>query len=52
MTSVAWTLRSATAADRDFVVEVNRVAMGPYLGWDDAAQLRTSTRASTHPEAT
>jgi len=43
VTGIAWTLRPATAADRDFVVEVNRVAIGPYLGatfgWDDAAQL-------------
>ena len=42
MTGIAWTLRTATAADRDFVVEVNRVAMGPNLkaafGWDEAAQ--------------
>ena len=42
MTGIAWTLRPATAADRDLVVEVNRVAIGPYLGatfgWDDAAQ--------------
>jgi ribosomal protein S18 acetylase RimI-like enzyme len=42
MTEIVWTLRPATAADRDFVVEVNRVAMGPYLeaafGWDEAAQ--------------
>ena len=38
----AWTLRPATADDRDFVVEVNRVALGPYLeptfGWDEAAR--------------
>jgi GNAT superfamily N-acetyltransferase len=38
--AVAWTLRPATADDRDFVVGVNRIAMGPYLqetfGWDDA----------------
>jgi hypothetical protein len=27
--SVAWTLRSTTADDRDFVVDVNRTAMGP-----------------------
>lgn len=44
MTAIAWTLRPATAADRPFIVEVNRVAMGPYLeatfGWDEAA-LRT-----------
>jgi len=35
--SIAWTLRPATAADRDFVVEVNHAAMAPYLeatfGW-------------------
>ena len=41
MTAIAWTLRAATAGDRDFVVEVNRAAMGPYLeatfGWDEAA---------------
>lgn len=41
MTGFAWTLRPATAADHDFVVEVNRVAMGPYLeatfGWDETA---------------
>jgi ribosomal protein S18 acetylase RimI-like enzyme len=40
VTASAWTLRPATADDRDFVVEVNRVAMGPYLeatfGWDEA----------------
>ena len=38
----AWTLSPATADDRDFIVEVNRLAMGPYLeatfGWDEAAQ--------------
>jgi ribosomal protein S18 acetylase RimI-like enzyme len=42
MTAVAWTLRPAAADDRDFIVEVNRAAMGPYLeatfGWDEAAQ--------------
>ena len=42
MTGFAWTLRPATADDRDLVVEVNRVAMGPYLeatfGWDEAAR--------------
>jgi len=41
MTAIAWTLRAATAGDRDFIVEVNRAAMGPYLeatfGWDEAA---------------
>ncbi len=41
MSAIAWTLRPATADDRDFIVEVNRVAMGPYLratfGWDEAA---------------
>ena len=40
--TAAWTLRPATADDRDFVVEVNRLAMGPYLeatfGWDETAQ--------------
>jgi ribosomal protein S18 acetylase RimI-like enzyme len=39
MTSIAWTLRPATPDDRDFVVETNRAAMGPYLeaafGWDE-----------------
>jgi hypothetical protein len=29
MASIAWTLRPATADDRDFVVDVNRTAMGP-----------------------
>jgi GNAT superfamily N-acetyltransferase len=42
VTSTAWTLRPATADDRDFVVEVTRAAMGPYLeatfGWNAAAQ--------------
>jgi hypothetical protein len=38
-----WTLRPVTAQDRrDFVAELNRVAIGPYLemtfGWDDAGQ--------------
>jgi hypothetical protein len=28
MASIAWTLRPATAGDRDFVVDVNRTAMG------------------------
>ncbi len=39
---LAWTLRPATADDHDFVVELTRAAMGPYLeasfGWDEAAQ--------------
>jgi ribosomal protein S18 acetylase RimI-like enzyme len=42
VTAIVWTLRPATADDRDFVVDVNRAAMGPYLeatfGWDEAAQ--------------
>lgn len=42
MTGPAWTLRPVTAGDRDFVVEVNRLAIGPYLeaafGWDATAQ--------------
>lgn len=42
VTGIAWTLRPATADDHDFVVEVNRAAMGSYLkatfGWDEAAQ--------------
>jgi hypothetical protein len=29
MAPIAWTLRPATADDRDFVVDVNRTAMGP-----------------------
>jgi hypothetical protein len=38
-----WTLRPVTAQDRrDFVAELNRVAIGPCLettfGWDDAGQ--------------
>ena len=41
MAPIAWTLRPATADDRDFVVAVNRTAMGPYLeaafGWGHAA---------------
>jgi len=41
VTALVWTLRPATADDRDFVVGVNRSAMGPYLeatfGWDHAA---------------
>lgn len=39
---IAWTLRPTTAGDHDFVVEVNRVAMGQYLeatfGWDEPAR--------------
>lgn len=42
MTAIAWTLRPATTGDRDFIVEVNRVAMGAYLeaafDWDESAQ--------------
>ena len=42
VTGIAWTLRPATADDRDFIVELTRAAMGPYLeatfGWDEAAQ--------------
>lgn len=42
MSAGGWTLRPVTAQDRDFVAELNRVAIGPYLettfGWDDAAQ--------------
>ncbi len=42
MTEIAWTLRPATADDRDFVIELTRAAMGPYLeatfGWDEATQ--------------
>ena len=41
MTPIDWTLRPATADDRDFVVDVNRTAMGAYLeatfGWDRVA---------------
>jgi len=29
MASIAWTLRPTTADDRDFVVDVNRTAIGP-----------------------
>ncbi len=40
MAQTAWSLRPATARDHDFVVEVNRVAMGESLraafGWDTA----------------
>jgi GNAT superfamily N-acetyltransferase len=42
MSTSGWTLRPATAQDRNFVVELNRVAIGPDLeatfGWDDDAQ--------------
>lgn len=42
MTDIEWTLRRATSDDRDFIVELTREAMGPYLeatfGWDEAAQ--------------
>ena len=42
MTSFGWTLRPATADDHDFIVDVNRAAMGPYLGatfgWNEAKQ--------------
>jgi ribosomal protein S18 acetylase RimI-like enzyme len=42
VTAIAWTLRPATADDRDFVVRLTREAMGQYLEerfqWDDAAQ--------------
>lgn len=42
MRAITWTLRPATTDDRDFVIDVNHAAMGPYLeatfGWDEAAQ--------------
>jgi len=41
VTGIDWTLRPVTVDDHDFVVELNRVAMGSYLeatfGWNDAA---------------
>jgi len=41
VTGIDWTLRPVTVEDHDFVVELNRVAMGSYLeatfGWNDAA---------------
>ena len=41
MAEIAWTLRPATADDRDFVVRLTRAALGPYLAetfhWDEAA---------------
>lgn len=43
LTTPAWILRQATAADRDFLFELNRVALGPYVdaiwGWDEAEQI-------------
>jgi GNAT superfamily N-acetyltransferase len=39
-----WGLRPATAADRDFLFELHRLTMRPYVeaiwGWDDADQAR------------
>jgi ribosomal protein S18 acetylase RimI-like enzyme len=43
MTEPAWSLRPASAADRDFAFELNRATMKEYVdatwGWDEAEQV-------------
>jgi GNAT superfamily N-acetyltransferase len=44
MTSATWSLRPANADDRDFLFELHRLTMRPYVeaiwGWDDDEQAR------------
>lgn len=55
MRSSEWTLRPATAADREFLYELHRAAMRPYVeavwGWDEGVQRDFFERRLEHEDS-
>ena len=55
MDDYLWTLRPASAHDRDFLFDLHRATMKEYVdatwGWNDDEQLPSSTTISTRSDA-